>query len=92
MPSTPHRRLGAVAIASMLALTALSTDAFAKSSHSRSRAATAAAARAASAAPQGAGAGSYYYPPVGDRNIYSRPISRGNVIDNTAGWGNVGAF
>ena len=94
MPSFKRRRVAAVAVvsllASMLALTALSTDAFAKSSHSRSRAA---AAAAASAAPQGAGAGSYYYPPGGDRNIYSRPISgRGVVHDNTAGWGNVGAF
>ena len=84
MPSTPHRRIAAVAIASMLALTALSADAFAKSSHSRSRAAAASAAVHAPAT-------NYYYPSGNDRSIYSRLNSRGNVIDNTAGWGDVGA-
>jgi hypothetical protein len=87
MPSTSHRRVAAVMIASMLALGLAPAAAFAKSSHSRSRAATA----ATTAVQQGTSAGSYSYPPAGDRNIYSRLNSRGNVIDNTAGWGDVGA-
>jgi len=88
MPSTPRRRFAAAAIASIFALTALSADAFAKSSHSRSRAA---ATAATSAAVQSAPATNSYYPGGSDRNIYSRLNSRGNVIDNTAGWGDVGA-
>jgi hypothetical protein len=88
MPSTSHRRVAAVMIASMLTLGLVPAAAFAKSSHSRSRAA---AAAATTAVQQGTSAGSYYYPSASDRNIYSRLNSRGNVIDNTAGWGDVGA-
>ena len=100
MPSIKRRRVAAVAVVSLLASLSLSMEAAAKSkpTHSRSRAAP------VSRPPQSfgvggyqsstsMGAGSYYYPPGGDRNIYSRPISgRGVVHDNTAGWGNVGAF
>ena len=91
MPSISHRRVAVLAfvlaIVSTLALIAFSADASAKSSRSRSRP----AAAATSAAVQSAPTGGYYTPPAGDRNIYSRLNSRGNVIDNTAGWGDVGA-
>ncbi len=89
MPSITRRRVAAVAIASMVSLMSLSADASAKSSHSKSRAAPAAAA---SGVPQGAGVGSYYQPQGSNIPPYAyRPASRGNVIDNTAGWGDVGA-
>ncbi len=84
MPSITHCRVAAVAVVSTLALIALSADAFAKSRHPRPRAAPAASVL------QGTGATTY--PQYGGgTNIYSRPVSRGNVIDNTAGWGDVGA-
>ena len=88
MPSTTHRRVAAIAIASMLALISLSADALAKTSHSRSRAASAAASAAAQSAPAGGS-----YDPHG-RSIPPYPtglVGRGNVLDNTAGWGDVGA-
>jgi hypothetical protein len=76
----------AIAIASMLALIPLSADAAAKSSRSKSRAA------AASAVQPSPAAGGYYYPAGKGIPPYSHPISRGNVfLDNTAGWGDVGA-
>jgi hypothetical protein len=86
MPSITHRRVAAVAIVSTLALITLSADAFAKSSRSRATAA------AATVAVQGSGASSYSHP--SGRAIPPYPTgltSRGNVIDNTAGWGDVGA-
>jgi hypothetical protein len=88
MPSTARRLVAAVAIAiaSTLALISLSADAVAKSSRSKSRAA------AASTVQQSSGAGSYYQPQGSNIPPYVyRPASRGNVIDNTAGWGDVGA-
>jgi hypothetical protein len=96
MPSIKRRRVTAVAVVSLLASISLSMEAAAKSksTHSRSRAAP------VSRPLQSSGVVGYQsgitmpasIPPAGDRNIYSRPISRGNVIDNTAGGGNVGAF
>ncbi len=88
MPAIPHRRVAVVAIASMFALLASSAT-FAKSSHSRARAA---AAAAASAAVQSSPVGGYYYPQ--GRSIPPYPTGlagRGNILDNTAGWGDVGA-
>jgi hypothetical protein len=88
MPSISHRRVAAVAIVSTLALVALSADAVAKSSRSKSRAAAASVVQPGSSP----GAGSYYYPQGSNIPPYTyRPASRGNVIDNTAGWGDVGA-
>jgi hypothetical protein len=88
MPSISHRRVAAVAIVSTLALIALSADAVAKSSRSKSRAAAAGVVQPGSSP----GAGSYYYPQGSNIPPYTyRPASRGNVIDNTAGWGDVGA-
>jgi hypothetical protein len=89
MLSTTHRRVAAAAIASMLALSALAADAFARSSHSRAR--EAAAATAASGALQSPGAGSYYHPRCRIPPCPSGIEGRGNVLDNTAGWGDVGA-
>ncbi len=87
MPSITQYRVAAVAIASVLALSMFSADALAKSSHSRYRAAV-----MAGRVPPNLGAGPYYAPYAGDMSAYaSRPFSRGNVIDNTAGWGDVGA-
>lgn len=83
MPSVTHRRVAVVAIMSMVSLLALSADASAKSSRAKSRGA------AMGQAMQAAGAAGYmsggvptytYVPPPG-----------GGVLDNTAGWGNVGA-
>jgi len=85
MPSTT-RRVAVIAIASVFSLMSLSGDVLAKSARSKSR-----AAPAAIAILQSSGAGSYYNP-SSSGNIYApRPVSRGNVIYNTAGWGDVGA-
>jgi hypothetical protein len=93
MPNRTHRYAAIIAIASLLPLTMSATDAQAKSSHSRSRhAAIAGAASSAlvtgtlsSGAAMLNGSGGYYYPPP-------YPSGRGVLGDNTAGWGNVGAF
>ena len=87
MPSTSRTRFAAVALVSIVSLIALSAEAAAKSrkiSHSTPRAA------ARSGAVQNSNAGSYSYGLVMGGSLH--PISRGVVGDNTAGWGNVGAF
>jgi len=88
-----RRRVAALAVLSTLALVALTAEATAKSKHvpSKSRAAP------VSRALQGAGTGAYVsgaggYPSGAGMGAYIPPPRRGVVNDNTAGWGNVGAF
>jgi hypothetical protein len=92
MPSITHRRVTVLAtvlaMVSTLALIAFSADAFAKSSRSRSRP----AAAATSAAVQSTPTTGYYYPQGRAIPPYPTGITgRGNALDNTAGWGDVGA-
>ena len=89
-----RRRDAAVAVLSALALIALGAEAAAKSKHVP----TSSRAASVSRAVQGAGAGSYvagaggYASGAGMGGAYIPPPRRGVVNDNTAGWGNVGAF
>jgi len=84
MPSTSRARVAAVALVSTVLLIPLSAEAAAKSksSHPRARATT------ISRALQSSGVGSY----LSGVGAGVAPLSRGVVNDNTAGWGNVGAF
>ena len=86
-----RRRVAAVAVLSALALIALTAEAAAKSKHVPSKPRAAAASRPV----QGAGAGGYVAGAGGygaGMGAYIPPPRRGVVNDNTAGWGNVGAF
>jgi len=85
MPSTSRTRFAAVALVSIVSLIALSAEAAAKSrkiSHSTP------AAAAMSGVLQNSNAGSFTSGLVMGGSLH--PIGTG--VDNTAGWGCVGAF
>ena len=85
MPSVTHRRVAAVALVSIVSLVALSADAKSrKMSHPTPTAA------AMSGVVQNSNPGTFSYGLVTGGSIHQ--TSRGVVLDNTAGWGNVGAF
>jgi hypothetical protein len=89
MSSVSRRRLAAVAIMSMVSLLAVSADASAKSSRAKSRSAAMGQAMQAAGAT-GMMSGAAGYMSGGSQPTYTyRP--QGGALDNTAGWGNVGA-
>jgi len=90
MPSVTRRRVAVVAILSTVSLLAFSGDASAKSSRAKSRAAIGQAMQAAGAAGLMSGAAGYMSGGSVPRYTYVPPPS-GGVLDNTAGWGDVGA-
>ena len=94
MPDINHRRVAAVAVLSTLALIAFAAEAGAKSKQAPSK------SRAASVSRTLPGSGGYVagaggYNSSAGMGAYIPPPRRsggGVVNDNTAGWGNVGAF
>jgi hypothetical protein len=85
MPSTSRTRIVAVAFVSIVALIALSAEAAAKS---RKKSQSTATAAATSGAVRNSNAGTYTSGLVMGGSLHPPP----RVNDNTAGWGNVGAF
>jgi len=85
MRSRTSRRTAAVAILSILALASLTAEAFAKSSnYARSRAAL-------HLSTQTLLSSDAYMPAAPAPQSWTYRGGGGNVSDNTAGWGNVGA-
>jgi len=88
MPSTSSARFAAVALVSIVSLIALSSEAAAAKSRKISHSTPTAAAM--SGVAQNSNPGTYSYGLVTGGSIHQ--TGRGVVLDNTAGWGNVGAF